>query len=158
MRQMIIFSLITLFFLFGYTVVAGTIYMWTDADGVMRYSNAKPPEDAENVQTIQEIEYDQRADNQSRPEYDRMVNEAGQDADRHFEEQARKKANDAKAERQKKLDAQAQRIEKERAVLQKEINDLEGRSLSRTFSAGQKAHLIQQLEKKMTQLDSSSDE
>jgi hypothetical protein len=158
MCRMIVFSLTALFFLFGNTVIAGTIYMWTDADGVMRYSNSEPPEDAENVQTIQEIQYDQRGDDQLRQEYDRMVEDASQNADRHFEKQAQQKAEEAAAERQKKQDAQTRRIEQERAQLQKAIDDLEGRALSPTFSAGQKAYLIKQVEERIDQLESNPDQ
>ena len=155
MRRMIIFSLTALFFLFGNTVIADTIYTWTDADGVKRYSNSKPPEDVENVQTIQEIQYDQRGDDQRRQEYDRMVEDASQSADRHFKEQAEQKAQNAKAERRQQLEAQAQQIEKTRSKLQKAIDDLEGRALSRTFSNGQKEYLIKQVEEKIDQLESN---
>ena len=155
MRRMIIFSLTALFFLFGNTVIADTIYTWTDADGVKRYSNSKPPEDVENVQTIQEIQYDQRGDDQRRQEYDRMVEDANQRADRHFKEQAEQKAQNAKAERRQQLEAQAQQIEETRSQLQKAIDDLEGRALSRTFSNGQKEYLIKQVEEKIGQLESN---
>ena len=155
MRRMIIFSLTALFFLFGNTVIADTIYTWTDADGVKRYSNSKPPENVENVQTIQEIQYDQRGDDQRRQEYDRMVEDANQSADRHFKEQAEQKAQNAKAERRQQLEAQAQQIEETRSQLQKAIDDLEGRALSRTFSNGQKEYLIKQVEEKIDQLESN---
>ncbi|MBC2745213.1 MAG: DUF4124 domain-containing protein [Desulfosarcina sp.] len=152
MRRMIVFSLTALFFLFGNAVIADTIYTWTDADGIKRYSNSQPPEDAENVQTIQEIQYDQRGDDQSRQEYDRMVKDASESADRHFEEQADKKAREAKAERERQLEERARQIEEERSKLQKEIDDLKGRAIGPTFSPGQKEYLIKQVQEKINRL------
>jgi len=158
MHRKIVFSFTALFILFGSTVFADTIYTWTDADGVKRYSNSQPPEDVENVQTIQEIPYDQRGDDQNRREYNRMVEDASNSADRHFEEQADKKAQETEARRQQQLEAQARRIEQERAKLQKEIDDIQGRGLSPTFSAGQKAYLIKQVQERINQLENNPDE
>lgn len=158
MHRIIVLILTILVFLFGSTVVAKTIYTWTDADGVKRYSNSQPPEDAENVQTMQEIPYDQREDDQSRRQYDRMVEDASKSADQYFEKQADKKAQEKEARRQQHLEAQARRIEKERAKLQKEIDEIQGRGLSRTFSSGQKAYLIKQVQEKINQLESNPDD
>ncbi len=157
MRRMIVFSLTALFFLYGNQGVADTIYRWTDADGVKRYSNSQPPDDVENVQTIEEIQYDQVGDDQNRQEYNRMVEDASQGADRHFKEQAEQKDREAEAERQQQLEAQAQRIEEERAKLQKEIDDLEGRGLGPTFSAGQKENLIKQVQERIDHLENNPD-
>ncbi|MCB2147903.1 MAG: DUF4124 domain-containing protein [Deltaproteobacteria bacterium] len=158
MHRKIVFSFTALFFLFGSTIFADTIYTWTDAGGVKRYSNSQPPEDAENVQTIQEIPYNQRSDDQQRREYDRMVEDASKGADRHFEEQADKKAQEEEARQQQQLEAQARRIEQERAKLQKEIDDIQGRGLSRTFSPGQKEYLIRQIQEKIDQLENNPDD
>lgn len=155
MRRIILFSVIGLVFLLADAVIAGTIYTWTDADGVRRYSNSQPPEDARNVQTINELHNDQAGGDQVRQEeYDRMVEDAGQRADQQFEEAAEKKAQEAAAEKQQQLDEQAQRVDKERARLQKEIADLEGRALGPTFSAGMRANLIKQVQEKINRLES----
>lgn len=157
MHRMSIVGWVALFCLFGQTVVAGTIYTWTDADGVKRYSNSQPPEDVENLQSIPEIQYDQAGDDQNRQTYNRMVEDASQSADRHFEEQAQQKAQAAQAERTQQMAAQAQRNEEERAKLQKNIDDLKGRALSTTFSKGQKEYLIKQVQEKIDQLENNPD-
>ena len=55
MRRIIITVLIVWFMLLGGTAMADTIYTWTDADGVKRYSNHQPPEGVDNVETIEEV-------------------------------------------------------------------------------------------------------
>lgn len=156
MRPMIISGLTVLLFLFGSTVSANTIYTWTDADGVKRYSNSQPPEDAVNVQTIEEIQYDQDNDNQRRQEYDRMVEDASQSADRHFEEQAEKEKRQAEARQQREQEMKNQQIEKARAELLKEIDDLQKRGYSATFTQGMKENLIKAVQEKIDQLESSA--
>ena len=141
------------FFMPGDTVLAGTIYTWTDADGVKRYSNAQPPEDAENVEIINEFQTDRDNSDQLRQEYDRMVEEASQEADQHFEKQAEKKAKAHQAAQQRKNEKQNQQLEQERKRLQKEIESIQNRGLGPTFSAGQKEHLIKQVQDKLDQLD-----
>jgi hypothetical protein len=155
---MILFSLTALCFLFGSTVSAGTIYTWTDADGVKRYSNSQPPEDEENVKTIREIRYDQQGDDKQRQEFDQMVEQASQSADRHFKEQDEKKAQAAEAERKQQLQARAERMAQERAELQKAIDLLERRGLSPTFSLGMKENLIRQVQDKINQLETNPDQ
>lgn len=157
MRRMIVVSWAAMFFLLGNPVNAGTIYTWIDADGVKRYSNSQPPEGVENIQSIPEIQYDQRGDDQSRQTYDRMVEDASQRAEQAVEQQARQKAQEAQAERTQRLKAQAQQIEEKRAKLQKNIDALEGRALSPTFSMGQKEYLIKQVQEKINQLESNPD-
>ena len=77
---------------------------------------------------------------------------------RHFEEQADEKTQEAEARRQQQLEAQARRIEQERAKLQKEIDDIQGRGLSRTFSSGQKEFLIRQIQERIDQLENNPDD
>lgn len=134
-------------------VAAGTIYRWTDVDGVQRYSNAHPPEGAENVTTIDEVQGDQTSGDQIRQEYDRMVEEASQEADRHFEEQAERKSKARQAAQQQKQENHTQQLEQKRQQLQKEIEAIQNRGLSRTFSEGQKEYLIKQIQDKIDQID-----
>ena len=157
MRRMIVLNIAALLFLFGQPVFANTIYTWTDADGVKRYSNSQPPDDAENVQAIQEIQYDQHRGDQSRQKYNRMVEDASRSADQHFKEQAQKKVRNAKAKREQQQEKQARQIESELAKLQNEIDDLNGRGLSPTFSSGQKEHLIKQAQEKINTLKRNTD-
>jgi hypothetical protein len=153
MIRTIVSILLVLSFMLVNVALAGTIYTWTDADGVRRYSNAEPPEGVENVKTIDEVQTDQDNSDRIRQEYDRMVEEASQNADRQFEEQAQKKAREAETERNRKQEQHAQQLEQEREKLQQEIESLKNRGLSTTFSAGQKEHLIKQLQDKIDQLN-----
>ena len=153
MNRTIVLILLVLSLMLVNVVLAGTIYTWTDADGVKRYSNTEPPEGAKNVKTIEEVQTSKDSSDQIRQNYDRMVEEASQDADRQFQEQAEKKAREAEAEQKRKLEKQAQQIEQEREKLQQEIEAIQHRGLSPTFSAGQKEYLIKQIQDKIDQLN-----
>jgi flagellar biosynthesis GTPase FlhF len=133
--------------------MAGTIYTWTDADGVKRYSNAQPPEGAENVKTIDEVQSRQDDNSQIRQEYDRMVDEASQEADQHFEKQSEKKARARDTEKQRGKEQRNQQLEQERQKLLKEIDALRNRGLSATFSEGQREYLIKQIQDQIDQID-----
>jgi len=154
MRRIGIVSLIALFFLLGSTVVYATIYTWTDANGVKRYSNSQPPENAKNVQTIEETHSNQNADAQNRQEYDRMVEDASKNADRQFERQAEKKAQEAAARQKQQQMEQAQRVARERDRLQKKIDAIKNRGLGPTFTTGMKANLIKQVQDRIDRLES----
>lgn len=157
MHRSVFFSLTAMFFLLGNTVVADTIFTWTDADGVKRFSNSQPPEDVENVQTIREIQADPDGADRNRQEFERMAEQAGREADRHFEEQAEKKARAAEAERQQQLDALDRKIEVERARLQQEIAAIDGRGLGPNFTTGMKDNLIGQIQEKIDRLENNPD-
>ncbi|BBO69522.1 hypothetical protein DSCA_34520 [Desulfosarcina alkanivorans] len=156
MHRTIVAGLTALLFLLGGTATAGTIYTWTDADGVKRYSNSQPPEDARDVQTIEEIQYDQGAEDQRRQEFDRMVQEASEDADRHFETRAREKEQQAEASRQRRQEAKDRQIEEARAELLKEMDAIQDRGYSATFTQGMKENLIKAVQEKIDQLEAGA--
>jgi biopolymer transport protein ExbB/TolQ len=133
--------------------MAGTIYKWTDANGVRRYSNSQPPEGADDVKKVDEVIGDDTHSDQHRQAYDRMVEEANQEADRHFEEQAEKKARAREAEKQRQKEKHDQELDRERQQLQREIEAIRNRGLGPGFSTGQKEHLIKQIQEKLDQLD-----
>ena len=136
--------------------VAGTIYTWTDADGVKRYSNAQPPEGTENVSTIEEVQGNPDNGDRLRQEYNTMVEEASQAADRHFEKQAQEKVRTRQADQQRKQEEASQQIEQQRKKLQQELESIKNRGLGPTFSAGQKDYLIEQIQQKIDQLDNQT--
>lgn len=156
MRRIIFISLTAWLVLLGNTVLADTIYTWTDADGVKRYSNSQPPENAENVQKIQEVQYDDGGADRNRQEYDRMVKDASREADRQLEEQARKKARQAAAKQRQEEAQKAQHIDEERAKLMKEIAAIQNRGYSTTFTKGMKDNLIKEVQEKIDQLEGGS--
>jgi hypothetical protein len=135
---------------------AETIYTWTDADGVKRYSNSQPPEDARHVRTIEEIPYNQGNEDRNQQAFDQMVDEAGREADEHFKEQAEKKANDAVLEQAQRKQVQSERIAAQRAELQKKIDAIQGRALGPTFTQGMKDNQIKQIQDQIDNLESSA--
>jgi Domain of unknown function (DUF4124) len=157
MRRITLLGLIGLSFLLVPMVVNATIYTWTDANGVKRYSNSAPPEDARNVQKIDEIHSDQNADERNREAYDRMVEDASRGADQQFEQQAEKKALEAGARQEQEKTEKAQRVERERDRLQKQIDAIEGRGLGPNFTAGMKANLVKQVQDRIDRLESDPD-
>ena len=144
---------VALSFLLVCTARAEGIYTWTDANGVKRYSNAQPPEGANNVQTMDELKTSQDNIDKNRQEYDRMVEKASQEADRQFEEQAQQKAKAKESARKSARDEERRKLEQARQKLQEELDAIRGRGLSTTFSAGQKANLIKQVQAKIDQID-----
>jgi Skp family chaperone for outer membrane proteins len=153
MRRIGIVSLMALFFLLGATLAYATIYTWTDANGVKRYSNSQPPENAKNVKTIEETHSKPGTEERNREAYDRMVEDASKSADREFKKQAEKKAQEAAARQKQRQKEQAQRVARERERLQKKIDAISGRGLGPTFTAGMKANLIKQVQDQIDRLE-----
>jgi len=153
MRWLSLIALVACILLVGNTVPAGTIYTWTDADGVKHYSNEQPPEDSENVQTIEEVQSDQAGADQNRQEYDRMVEKASENADRHFDEQAREEALQEEERQQQQQEEKDRRIAEQRARLEKEIEAVRSRGLGPNFTKGMQDNLIRQLQEKIDQLE-----
>ena len=156
MRWTPLFTITACLLLAGSTALAGTIYTWTDADGVRRYSNSQPPEDADNVQTIDEVQYDEAGAGKRRQDFDRMAQEAGEDADRHFEEQAKKREQAAEDQRRRQQAEKSRQVAEDRAKLQKQIEDIQARGLGPNFSAGQRDNLIRQIQEKIEGLENST--
>ncbi len=154
MQQMIIVVCFIFFSLFSGFASAGTIYTWTDADGVKRYSNSQPPEDVKSLEMVQEVHSDQADDAKKRQEFDRMAEEAGKEADSYFEEQAQKKAQEEETEREEQLVEQSQGIEEELARLRKAIEDIQNRGLGPRFTNGMKENQIRLVQEKIDQLES----
>ena len=156
MRTTILITLTAGLMIFGNAATAGTIYTWTDADGVKRYSNSQPPEGVDNVQTIDEVEYDPTGEEDRRREFNRMAEQAGEEADEHFDNQARKKARqDAQRIRLKK-EAKSRQTDEEKARLRKAIGALENRALGPNFTKGMRDNLIRPLQNKLDKLEKDS--
>jgi hypothetical protein len=153
MRWIPLIALVACLLFFGNTVPAGTIYTWTDADGVKHYSNEQPPEDNENVETIEEVQYDQAEADRNRQEFDRMVEEASEEADRHFEQQSREKARQEEERQQRNKEVKKQQAAEQRTRLEKQIETLRNRGLSPTFTKGMRDNLIRQLQEEIDRLE-----
>jgi hypothetical protein len=93
---------------------------------------------ADRVQTLQ------------RQEFDRMAEEAGKEADRHFEEQAAKQAQEEEAERQQqKVEEQGKRVEEELARLSMEIEEIKKRGLGPSYTIGMRENQIKLVQEKI---------
>ena len=156
MRWTTVLTMILWLVAIGNPAPAGMIYTWTDADGVKRYSNSQPPENADNVRTIEEVEYDPAGADRNREEFNRMVEGASEEADRHFDQQARKKAQQAATQQRQKKEAAERQSADEKARLMNEIEAIRNRALGPNFTKGMQDNLIRQLQEKIDQLDEGS--
>ncbi len=154
MRRRILICLAAFHLLLSGPALAGTIYTWTDANGVKRFSNSPPPEGATDVHTMDELETGSGDDDQTRQEYNRMVEDASNRADEQMAQDAEERAQAAEVERQQQADEMGQRIAAERERLQKQIDDIEGRGLGPNFSPGQKEAMIQKVQEQIDRLES----
>ncbi|GAB6904644.1 exported hypothetical protein [Desulfosarcina cetonica] len=152
-RNIVLLAVVAWMALWCGAVMAGSVYTWTDADGVKRFSDSPPPEDAKDVQTIDEIPNNPQAEKQQRQDYNRMVDKASQAADRQLKEEAEKKAMEAEKEADRRKAELDSRVVAEREKLQKEIDAIKGRALGPTFSPGQKAAMIEKVQKKIDSLE-----
>ena len=156
MRTTTILTITVCLLIIGSLALAGTIYTWTDANGVKHYSNQQPPEGAENVQAMDEVQYDSVGADSNRQEYDHMVEKASEEADRQIEAQDRKKEQQAKQQNRLKQEAHARQVAEEKARLMNEIEALQNRALGPTFTQGMRDNLIQQIREKIDRLDEGS--
>lgn len=134
-----------------------SIYIWTDADGNKRFSDQPPPEGTQDFQTTDELETSPEELRRAEEEHSRMVREIGRENERREQEEAESAARRA-AERQRNqaLD-RSERIFSERLRLQREIDKINNRGMSKNFGPGQKDALVQEIQKKIDQLDSDPD-
>lgn len=156
MRWTVIVGMAAALALAAHAAAADTIYTWTDENGVKRYSNSQPPEDAGQVETIEGVRYDDAGSDANRQAYDRMVKEAAQEADRQFKQQEQEKAQRAEAQKQKEAKAEALRIAEERDRLLKQIEEIKNRGYSPTFTKGMQDNLIREVQEKIDKLESGA--
>lgn len=130
--------------------IADTIYMWTDENGVKRFSD-QPPEGVETYETEESVP--STGDGETRDDFERMVEEVKREnrqADiRREKEAARQKAEEARKAKEKR-DA---RIQAERDRLQEKIDELNNRALSPTFTQGMRDHQIQKIREQIDALE-----
>jgi len=140
----------------AHAATADTIYTWTDENGVKRYSNSQPPDDAGQVQTIEGVRYDDAGGDANRQAYDRMVKEAAQEADRQFNQQEQEKARRIETKKQQEATAEALRVAQERDRLMKQIEEIKNRGYSATFTKGMQDNLIREVQEKIDKLESDA--
>jgi chromosome segregation ATPase len=128
----------------------GTIYIWTDENGVKRFSDAPPPKGIENYETA--VGSTSKPAEGQREGLTKMLEEQEQQS---REEDAKKEAAEAAQAAEQKRKAQAEekaRIQPERDRLQKQINDLQNRALSPTFTEGMRQNQIEKIQKQIDAL------
>jgi hypothetical protein len=136
-----------------------TIYTWTDAKGIQRFSNT-PPQGVENYKQIesQAVRPDSpEASDQRRSSYDQMVQHATEEY-RQLDQQRRAKeaARIAKEKRLAEKRRQA-KIESERRRLLEQIEAIKNRAVSPTYPQGMKQAQIDKIQKQIDALENNPD-
>lgn len=126
-----------------------TIYIWTDKDGVKRFSD-QPPTDVQEFETIQGEAAG--AEDQNREGLQQMFDQVEQEnreaEQRRAEEEAERQAE---AERRAAEKREA-KIKAQRDQLQQQIDALNKRALSPTFTQGMRDNQINELQKQIDEL------
>lgn len=130
---------------------AGTIYIWTDADGVKHFSDTPPPQGVEDYDTAQGVIGDSGSD--QREGFQQMMKEVEQENIQADQEKGTRKAAQAAAEKEQEAAEQQKRIQAERDRLQKKIDELNNRALSPTFSEGMRQAQIDAILKEMENIE-----
>ena len=140
-------------------VQAGTVYYWTDENGVRHFSNTGPPDDVQDVGTKAETrstlpveaepppveaEPEQMTGNEPNPDSAGIQGNQS-DSSPTFRERV-------EAAQQERIARQA---EDERRRLQAEIEQVEQRSLSRTFTEGMRDARLNPLRQQLALLDAN---
>jgi len=124
---------------------AGSVYTWTDDNGVRHYSNINVPDNAELVVTSQDDATPSDANVSELPSEEEQT--AAED---QVEAPPEQSADSATAEEQTDEDP---RIAEERALLEAEIQRVEGRAISRTYSPGMKRNRLKPLYARLSLLN-----
>lgn len=137
-------------------VSSDTIYTWTDASGVQRFSSDPPPEGVENYQQIESRTLPPagtEAGDRRRPSYDRMVQQALQEA-RQLEQQRKAEAAARAAEEKRIAEERRQaKIQAERSRLLQQIEAIKNRAVSPTYPLGMKQAQIDKIRKQIDALE-----
>lgn len=134
------------------------IYTWIDGDGVQHFSNKRPPEGAQNVKMINPGSSPSPAETnpseiKKKQDYDRMVEKARSET-RELEKERKSKKAAATAEKKRQAEKiRNARVEAERKKLLNEIDAINARGLSPTFSQGMKNALIKKVREQIHQLE-----
>lgn len=161
MKCLLILGLCGIVLLFIPDLHADRIYSWTDENGVKRYSNTEPSDNAKDVEIIKEIPHtqdDDKKSEQGESELEQLIDE--HEAESSAETIEREEKN-KKIEAEKKKVAQDKlnkkiRTEKER--LQNEIKRIEQLAVGRSFSLAMKKSKLKEYKEKIDLLERSPEE
>jgi hypothetical protein len=144
-------TLIILLLTGGSVMAADTIYTWTDEQGVKRFSDQPPGADV-GFESIPSVSTTPPADGEREAftHMMRQVEQTQRQRDMEAQEQAAARAEQARkrsiAERQARIDA-------ERTRLQEQIDALNHRALSPTFTQGMRQARIDKIREEMDALE-----
>lgn len=130
--------------------IAGTIYIWTDKDGVKRFSD-HPPAGVQDYETA--VSSKSKPSEGKREGLEKMLqeHEAQQTQEKAKEKEAeamRKAEEERKARAQKSADSKAKREQ-----LEQKIEALQKRGLSPTFTEGMRQNQINEIRKQIDSLE-----
>ncbi len=157
MKKSFILFTIIFAFLLSLQVHAGSIYSWTDGNGIKRYSNTQPSEETEHVEIIEEMPHDGRISDKNQERHRSIMklkdrNQASE-AERKKKEEKREAAKAEEKANAKKEIAEKVRAEKNRLL--EEIKRYERLAVTPTFSLALKNSIIKRLKDKITHLEQS---
>ena len=138
---------------------SGTVYTWTDANGVQRFSN-DPPDNVENYQRIEseDVRPDSpQSSDKRRSGYDRMVDQAVQESRRLEQERKAKEAAQAEEEKRLAEEHRQEKIKAERSRLLEQIEAIKNRAVSPTYPLGMKQAQINKIMKQIDALEEKPD-
>ena len=161
MRFSIILIAIIFVFLQLPDLYAGTIYSWTDKNGIKKYSNTAPEEDVEHLEVIEEMPLSETSNT------DIEVDEEGLgQADRELEvdnriSELKTEQQQIKNEEKKNKIADGplnEKIQAEKIRLLEKIDHIEKLAVGRSLSLARKNAMIKQFRDKLDLLEKSPEE
>jgi cell division septum initiation protein DivIVA len=160
MKAMMMMLALAIGLLLAANVSSDTIYTWTDESGVQRFSSDSPPEGVDNYQQIESeaVPPDRtKGGDRRRPSYDRMVQQASQEA-RQLEQQRKAEAA-ARAAEEKRIakERRQAKIQAERSRLLQQIEAIKNRAVSPTYPLGMKQAQIDKIRKQIDALEKNPD-
>ncbi len=136
---------------------AGSIYTWTDENGVKRYSNAAPNKDPKHVKVIDEIPHTQADKEQSRQNSERLEQVLGELEAAEIEREKKNKKIDAE-KKKTAIDTLNKKVLLEKERLQNEIRRIEQLAIGRPYSIAMKKSKIKEYQDKLDLLERSPEE
>jgi ATPase subunit of ABC transporter with duplicated ATPase domains len=171
MKYFLILWVSGLFLLFVPDLYSGSIYTWTDENGVKRYSNTAPDKDPKKVKVIKEMPHTKADNEKSRQNAEKLEQvieelEAKSKAAEIEKEQKIKKIETE--EKKTALDTLNKKILLEKERLQNEIRRIEqlstgyrrakGKPISNPFSLAMKKSKIKEYQDKIDMLERSPED
>jgi hypothetical protein len=134
------------------------IYIWTDKNGVRRFSDQPPPRDVKHYGTIEVRPSEQEESGESRPGYGGSAENVKSEAEQRGQESVNNENSGAAEEKREAESDMKARIEAERQRLNEKIDAINKRPLSRTYNHSFKQARIDEIQKELDRLKNSPEE